>query len=66
MYLGTNHEPLTFIFDTGSPWTWVDSRVCVNCPNVPLYDERESENFTIDPSKKIYRLNYGSGSVLGV
>ena len=65
LYLGTHHEPFTFIFDTGSPWTWIDSRVCVNCPWVPLYDERKSDYFKMEPKKKVYQLNYGSGSVIG-
>lgn len=66
LYLGTSHNPLTFIFDTGSPWSWVDSRVCKNCPYVPLYNEKTSTQFKMEPTKKIYQLNYGSGWVAGV
>ena len=54
MYLGTSNEPFDFIFDSGSPWTWVWSRVCSNCPvSEPKYNEQLSEDW-INRSKKPY------------
>ena len=39
LYLGSNHEPHEFIFDTGSPWLWTASTACRNqCHTNTLYD----------------------------
>jgi hypothetical protein len=29
--IGSDHQPFDMIFDTGSNWLWVFSRVCKNC-----------------------------------
>jgi len=49
------------IFDTGSNWVWIDSRFCVNCPDLPRFDESASTTFNVEP--RMRALHYGKGSV---
>jgi uncharacterized ParB-like nuclease family protein len=52
------------IFDTGSNWLWIDSRICSNCPeNLSKFDERSSNTFKY--YKSVKSLYYGTGSVHG-
>jgi len=50
------------IFDTGSDWLWVNSRVCGNCYQ-EKFNELESDTFKF--WNVIYDLHYGSGDVYG-
>jgi hypothetical protein len=52
------------IFDTGSDWLWVNSRICENCNDrFSKYDERKSSTFSLYPV--LFDLHYGSGDVYG-
>ena len=52
------------IFDTGSNWLWVNSRICENCAiNQPRFEERTSDTFSFYNVQ--YDLHYGSGDVYG-
>jgi len=52
------------IFDTGSNWLWVNSRMCDNCAwGVPKFDERTSSTFRF--YNAVLDLHYGSGDVYG-
>jgi hypothetical protein len=52
------------IFDTGSNWLWVSSRLCVSCPLTTLkFDERDSITLVSNFGTK--NLYYGSGNVMG-
>jgi hypothetical protein len=50
------------IFDTGSNWLWVFSRICGNC-HQPKFDERKSETYSF--FNVVYDIHYGSGDVYG-
>lgn len=50
------------IFDTGSDWLWVYSRICGNCYQ-EKFNEKESDSFKF--WNVIYDLHYGSGDVYG-
>lgn len=64
MYVGSNEQPFNWLFDTGSSWLWVNSRVCGNCnPSLPKFDERQSETFKF--FNVIYDLHYGSADIYG-
>lgn len=64
-YVGSSNQEFDMIFDTGSNWLWVDSRLCSNCPIKGGFDERLSKSFKTDPWREQIELNYGSGSVVG-
>jgi hypothetical protein len=52
------------IFDTGSNWLWVYSRICLNLmSHIEKFDERNSSTFSFYPA--MYDLHYGSGDVYG-
>ena len=52
------------IFDTGSNWVWVNSRLCANCnPIMARFDERKSDTFSF--YNVLFDLHYGSGDVYG-
>lgn len=51
------------IFDTGSNWLWINSKLCVNCPIKGGFNQADSSFFKV--VKKQIRLDYGSGSVIG-
>lgn len=42
LYLGTPQKPYSFLFDTGSSWLFINSRLCDNCDrwNAEWLDER--------------------------
>ena len=64
IYIGSNLQPFQMIFDTGSNWLWVSSRLCVSCPLTTLkFDERESMTLVSNFGEK--NLYYGSGNVRG-
>ena len=62
IFVGSNQQPFQMIFDTGSNWLWVFSRMCGNC-NQPKFDERQSESHTF--YNVVYDIHYGSGDVYG-
>ena len=62
IYVGSQKEKFKVIFDTGSDWIWIYSRVCENCP-MKKFDESQSESFKF--YNVIYDLHYGSGDVYG-
>jgi len=52
------------IFDTGSNWLWVYSRICLNLmSHIEKFDERNSSTFSFYSA--MYDLHYGSGDVYG-
>lgn len=62
--LGSEQEPFDMIFDTGSNWLFVYSRICLNCPYfMKQFDERESSTFLF--KEPIIDLHYGSADVYG-
>ena len=58
-------QPFEMIFDTGSNWLWVNSRICQNCnAKQPRFDERNSTTYSFyEPTLD---LHYGSGDVYGL
>lgn len=63
-YFGSNKQKFVTLFDTGSSWVWVNSRVCENCLNgLAKFDERQSNSFSFYNS--VMDLHYGSGDVYG-
>ena len=64
IYIGSNKQAFDLIFDTGSNWLWVNSRMCNNCnKEQPKFDERLSTTFsTYD---LVTDLHYGTGDVYG-
>lgn len=64
IYVGSEKVPLEVIFDTGSNWLWVASRVCASCSIwAAKFDERNSTTFSYHPL--MYDLHYGSGDAYG-
>lgn len=64
IYVGSQKAPLDVIFDTGSNWLWVASRVCLTCSMwADKFDERNSTTFKFHPL--MYDLHYGSGDAYG-
>ena len=65
IYIGSNLQPFDMIFDTGSNWLWVNSRICSNCNDEkPKFDERNSTTYSFfEPT---FDLHYVSGDVYGV
>ena len=52
------------IFDTGSAWLWIASRLCEDFSNgQPKFDERNSHSFYF--YNVLYDQHYGSGDVYG-
>ena len=52
------------IFDTGSNWLWVNSRICENCnPSQAKFDERTSKTFSF--YDVVLDLHYGTGDAYG-
>jgi hypothetical protein len=52
------------LFDTGSNWLWVGSRICKDCDGFgTLFDERNSSSFYF--YNLAFDEHYGSGSVYG-
>lgn len=65
LHLGSNQEPYTILFDTGSSWLFVQSRLCDNCDkwSSSSFDERDSTSFGFYPV--LLDLQYGSGGIYG-
>eukprot|EP00347_Sterkiella_histriomuscorum_P006554 403352331 len=64
LYLGSQQEKMTFIFDTGSSWLWAPTVECTECHTSERYDTSISETYeklASDPT----RIVYGSGKVRG-
>ena len=64
LWIGSHMQEMTFIFDTGSAWTWIPSRDCPNteCAN-NHYNYSASDGFVNTGSREI--VNYGMGSIEG-
>jgi saccharopepsin len=64
IYMGSDKQEFKMIFDTGSDWLWVSSRICMSCPKShPKFDERSSHSFSF--YNVIMDLHYGSGDAYG-
>ena len=64
LFVGTHHQEMTFIFDTGSSWTWVPN---ADCPDEECarrhYDYSKSTQYRNTENKETVR--YGSGEIEG-
>ena len=57
-------QPFDLVFDTGSSWLWVTSRVCGSCSyGQNKFQERTSNTFSFYPA--LLDLHYGSGDAYG-
>ena len=65
LHIGSNQKPYTILFDTGSTWLFVTSRLCTNCDKFSsaFIDERNSTSFRFYPF--VHDLHYGSGGIYG-
>lgn len=65
LWVGSHMQRMTFLFDTGSPWTWVPS---IRCPDDQCrgdhYDYSKSTGFK--SSNKKDEVTYGMGRIHGV
>lgn len=67
LFLGSNLQELTVIFDTGSNILWVESKDCVSCRNFTVkYDYNQSSTMTdLNMDKNItYAIGYVSGKYI--
>lgn len=64
LYVGTHLQEMTFIFDTGSAWTWVPNSDCDDsqCPN-RHYRYHDSESYV--DTGEIDTVVYGIGEIEG-
>ena len=66
--MGSNHQSLEFVVDTGSPWTWV---IDTRCPSrscgsrTKKFDFQASKTYFRTPMKKdlLYAKGVGQGRV---
>ena len=62
--IGSDQQPFDLIFDTGSSWLWVNSRLCEGCSSRQnKFNEKNSTTFSFYPA--ILDLHYGSGDAYG-
>ena len=52
------------ILDTGSPWVWIMSKDCMDCPK-QAHTFNESSSSTFYFYDVVMDLHYGAGSVYG-
>ncbi|CDW80046.1 pepsinogen a [Stylonychia lemnae] len=64
LYLGSQQEDMTFIFDTGSSWLWAPTKDCKICHKSEKYDPKVSEFFE-QISDEPTVVTYGTGQVRG-
>jgi hypothetical protein len=64
LFVGSRLQSLSFIFDTGSGWTWAPTSACpkTQCTK-NRFDYRVSKNFKNSSDTEI--VNYGIGSIKG-
>ena len=64
LYVGTHLQKMTFIFDTGSSWTWLPN---ADCPDSQCaknhYNYKRSTSYS--NSKKVETVKYGVGEIEG-
>jgi len=65
LYVGSQMEDMTFIFDTGSSWFWAPTVDCEDCHNSEQYDPSESSTYELISDTPIY-VSYGSGYIEGL
>jgi len=65
LYVGSQMEDMTFIFDTGSSWFWAPTVDCEDCHNSEQYDPSESSTYELISDTPIY-VGYGTGSATGL
>ena len=62
--MGSQMQKMSFLFDTGSPWTWVPS---IHCPDSQCqgehYNYKKSTGYR--SSEKYETVRYGSGAIEG-
>ena len=66
LYIGSSGQKLSFVFDTGSIWTWIANSDCSTCSDqgMELYEEDESETYSrLDDSVSV--IHYGQGNAYG-
>lgn len=67
IFLGSNYQPMSVIFDTGSNILWVESKNCTQCRNFTnKYDSEQSITFTnTSISKNItYAIGFVDGTIV--
>ena len=64
LWIGSHMQEMTFIFDTGSAWTWIPSSDCptYECPNNHYFYQMSEDFLNTD---QIEIVNYGMGSIEG-
>ena len=66
LYVGSSGQKLSFVFDTGSVWTWIPLSECQTCSRMgmELYAEKESETYArLEDSVQV--VKYGESSAYG-
>jgi hypothetical protein len=65
LYVGTNFQEMSFLFDTGSAWVWVPNKDCPKdeCATTNPYDYTKSTNYF--DTRKSETIEYGKGFVKG-
>ena len=63
LYLGSARQELNLVYDTGSSWLWVPTKLCKGCPTENRYDTESSEFY--NETDTIIELFYGRGHVIG-
>lgn len=64
LYFGSNAQPLSLIFDTGSSWLWVQTPDCLTCPSMNEFVYSESNTFQ-KLTEDITPIYYGTGEIQG-
>jgi len=54
LFVGSHLQPMRFLFDTGSGWTWVPANI---------YRSEESRDYRT--TEKVTSIHYGMGYVIG-
>mmetsp|Transcript_17739 Transcript_17739/g.12676 ORF Transcript_17739/g.12676 Transcript_17739/m.12676 type:complete len:245 (+) Transcript_17739:319-1053(+) len=65
LYIGSQLEDMTFIFDTGSSWFWAPTVDCLDCHKSEKYDPSLSSTYQKLSDTPIY-VGYGTGSAYGL
>ncbi|CDW83892.1 eukaryotic aspartyl protease family protein [Stylonychia lemnae] len=65
LFMGSQQEEMTLIFDTGSSWLWVPSQNCKDChTKAKLYDTKKSYKYRQVGTTPL-NVRYGAGNVWG-
>lgn len=64
MYVGSQFQEMTFLFDTGSDWIWIPDEACPEkqCPN-HFFDKTKSKTF--QGTQIVREINYVVGYANG-